>query len=799
MSTQPATAPTGLIVAGTRPAPIPLQGVSVDAVLRDDAARVTLSQRYRNAESHPLEALYIFPVDECAAVCGFEAVIDGTRVVARVEEREKAFEAYDDALAAGHGAYLLDQEAPDVFTASIGNVPPGAEVLIRLTTVAELPLEGDDIRFVLPTTLSPRYAPESDQKGVGPTRADRMSPPLAWDVPYGLTLGIAVEMTGRIRSVESPSHSIRVEGLVGGRARVELATRETALDRDFVLKIGLEEPAKPRALLEAAPDGRAHVLASFRPTFESGDEARTEVVFVVDRSGSMQGSSIAEARNALQLALRSLRPGMHFNLVGFGSQYEALFPESREYGDDTLATAAEHVRRLDAGLGGTEILPALEFVLQQEPRAGFVRQVLLLTDGQVTNTEDVIALVRQHSTHTRVFSFGIGAGASQHLVRGVARAGEGAAEFIAPGERIEAKVLRQLRRLLAPALTEVSVEWGSGVEAAPWRVPPVFSGERLLVYGRAEKGACERVTLRGRGPSGEVSVVITPERVEAAPGTPVVGTLWARAAIRDLEEGRSRLHDRRGSLQERGNKDAVRDEIVRIAKQYGLASRETSFVAVEERLTPTQGQAQLRRIPVALTKGWGGTDQLPGTIAGAMPMAALGRRIQAARMPAPTGAPRAPMAARAAASSVFRKVGEWFGSRSQTGDPEQEPMELAMPDLAMQGTEERQATATRPLDRLIALQRADGSWELSPELAQLLGKKPEELDAVASAEGWTSKEARRMWATALALAWLEAHAALQRDEWGLLAAKAFEWLRRQASGSEPESWLRRAREVVARG
>jgi Ca-activated chloride channel family protein len=714
-----------------------------------------------------------------------------------VEEREKAFEAYDDALAAGHGAYLLDQEAPDVFTASIGNVPPGAEVLIRLTMAAELPLEGDDIRFVLPTTLSPRYAPEADQKGVGPTRADRMRPPLAWEVPYGLTLGIVVEMTGRIRSVESPSHSIRVEGLERGRARVELATRETALDRDFILKVGLEEPAKPRALLEAAPDGRAHVLASFRPTFESGDEAHTEVVFVVDRSGSMQGTSIAEARNALQLALRSLRPGMHFNLVGFGSQYEALFPESREYGDDTLATAAEHVRRLDAGLGGTEILPALEFVLQKEPRAGFVRQVLLLTDGQVTNTEDVIALVRKHSTHTRVFTFGIGAGASQHLVRGVARAGEGAAEFIAPGERIEAKVLRQLRRLLAPALTEVSVEWGDGVEAAPWRVPPVFSGERLLVYGRAEKGACERVTLRGRGPSGEVSVVITPERVAAAPGAPVVGTLWARAAIRDLEEGRSRLHDRRGSLQARGTKDAVRDEIVRIAKQYGLASRETSFVAVEERATPTQGQAQLRRIPVALTKGWGGTDQRPGTIPGAVPMAALGsRRRPAAPMPRVERAKHA-TAARAGSSSILGKVGEWFGSRSQMGDREQGPMDMAMADLVVTLPEEARASATRPLDLVIGLQRADGSWELSPELARLLGRKPKDLDAVAAAEGWTSKEERRMWATALALAWLEARAMQQRDEWGLLAAKALEWLRRHASGGEPEAWLRRAREVVA--
>ncbi|MCI4355391.1 MAG: VIT and VWA domain-containing protein, partial [Thermoplasmata archaeon] len=416
--------PLGLLARGAETKPIPLLGVAVEATLRDYAARVTLTQRYANSESHPIEAVYVFPLDEAVAVCGFEAEIDGRRVAARVEERDKAFETYDDALAAGHGAYLLDQESPEVFTASLGNIPPGASVLVRITTVAELPLEGDDIRFTLPTTISPRYAPDADRRGVGPSKADRLNPPVAWDVPYGLGLTVALEMSGKVRSIESPSHSIRVEGLKGGQARVELATREAALDRDFVLKIGLEEPLAPRAVLEAGPDGVGHLLASFRPVFDSGQPAPVEVVFVVDRSGSMQGTSIAEAKSALKLALRSLRPGSLFNVVGFGDSHVSLFKESRPYADDTLADADAHVEKMDAHLGGTEILPALEFVLGKEPRAGVTRRVVVLTDGQVTNTEDVVALVRKHSTHTRVFTFGIGAGASHTLVRGVARAGE---------------------------------------------------------------------------------------------------------------------------------------------------------------------------------------------------------------------------------------------------------------------------------------------------------------------------------------------------------------------------------------
>lgn len=760
---RPKAPKTGLLAKGQ---PVPLLGVSVEAEVKDFASRVVMTQRYRNAESQPIEAVYVFPLEEGAAVCGFEAVIDSVHVVGEVKEREKAFETYDDALAAGHGAYLLDQERPDVFTASIGNVPPGQEVLVKVTYVAELTVEGDDLRFALPTTVSPRYAPEEDRKGVGRPPSETLNPPRDWSVPYGLDLTVRLEMPSAIRALESPSHAIRLE-LDGPKATVKLGGREAALDRDFVLNVKLAEAHAPRAWVEVDPLGRRAALVAFQPQLDA-EEARCELIFLVDRSGSMQGTSIGEARNALQLCLRSLAEGTLFNVVGFGSSFQMLFPESRPYDERSLKDASEHVAGMDADMGGTEVLQPLEAILQRPPRPELPRQVFLLTDGQVSNTEAVIKLVRRHSDTTRVFTFGIGAGASHHLVRGIARAGGGSAEFIAPGERIEAKVLRQLEKALAPALTEVKLDWGGlRVTQAPYHVPPAFAGGRVLVYGLLDEadGGASDVTLAARSPKGPVSFTLRVDPETAGRGS-LIATLAARAMIRDLEEGSSPLHDRRGSLQDRGRPDRVKEEIVRLGTSYSLVSSHTSFVAVEKRERPVQGETQLRRVPIALTSGWGGGPQ-PATGTGAFPAASLMlgasmRSIRMASAPRPAAAPAAP--------GVFGKLLDLGSSVVGMGPSEPSPV------------------SARPLDRLVALQRADGSWDLTEELAQALGRPLAELEKKLGR--LKDPDSRRAIATALALVWLERQAKEAEAEWSLLARKARRWLDKcTARPDGGQSWL----------
>ncbi len=727
--------------------PIPLESVSVECSIDGFAARTVITQCYRNAEDRPIEAVYTFPLDEGAAVCAFEAWIGERHVVGRVRDREEAFEEYDDAVAEGHGAYLLDEERADVFTASLGNVPPRAEVKLRVTTVAELSHDGDALRYVLPTTVPPRYAPVEDRGGVGRSTAETLNPPVALEVPYRLQLEVRVRGGSPLRSVESPSHPISV-AIDVTEATVRLAQCDAALDRDFVLLVREAEPHRLRAHVERDDRGRCAACVELVPRLAAG-EGPVEMILVVDRSGSMQGSSIAEARNAIQLCLRSLPQGSFFNVVGFGSSFEMLFPESRPYNEETLAEASRHVAVLDADLGGTEILAPLETVLKAEQHAELPRVLLVLTDGDVTNTDPVLELVRRHAGTTRVFAIGIGHGPSRHLLQGLARAGGGSAEFVAPGDRLEAPVLRQVRRALAPALTDVTVEWrGVGAQPAPWRAPALFGGEPARLYAllEGEFGVAREasVVVRARGPEGPVEYSMPLELDAVRPGS-LVPTLWARARLRDLEEGSSEFHARARSQQSARRAKRVRREIVRVATEFGLASRETSFIAIEERDEPVEGEAVLRRVRVALTRGWGGIDQLRGHVQLAYDLCST-----------PPSVPES------ALKSTF----------------------YMSDDVGVHGHRERRivpiAPTVRPLDRLVALQRVDGAWDLDFALLEVLGL-PDELELVEASRALGEAAIpdaliRQAIATALALSFIETQAAEARDEWALLAAKAERWL-----------------------
>lgn len=629
---------------------VPLLGVEVRAEVVAGHCRTVVCQRYRNDEVRAIEAVYTFPLPARGVVSGFAMSVSGRRLEGEVHEREEAFRRYDDALTAGHGGALLEQERPNVFTANVGNLLPGEETVIEIEVLEPMKVEEGGVRWSLPTLVAPRYVPgvPSGRRADGsaaPTDrvpdADRISPPIG-SVRYGLSLELVFDLGCEVE-VESPSHAVRVEhgprGAAAGRTRVSFAQREVALDRDIVVTAFPRRSASETAPIASVVAHRAGQIGTFALTLVTDlaglrrrRDARTEVVFVLDRSGSMGGASIVEARAALRLCLRQLREGDRFAILAFDDHIETMSPSLITFTSMSLDAADRWIDGIEAR-GGTELLEPLVRATALAPDG----VIVLLTDGQVANEDEIARAVLARCGTARIYSFGIGSNVSDALLLTLAEKTGGAAEMIHPGERIDDKVVAQFARATARRVTDLRIAF-RGVEigeVAPAAAPAMVDGEPLTIFGTYEEGGTGVVEIRGLY-EGEKTYLEVPVDLPDREDRPVVAKLWAQARIRDLE--RTELTGRRA--------DAMKSRIVQLAKDHGVSSKYTSFVVVEKRTGARRVDApgETRVVPVSAPAGWamfgGHRSRSCGAPAGAP--AAPGRRFTGiappsqARMAAPS-------------------------------------------------------------------------------------------------------------------------------------------------------------------
>ncbi|XP_075768400.1 von Willebrand factor A domain-containing protein 5A-like isoform X1 [Pelodiscus sinensis] len=791
--------------------PVPLRSGSVALLLRGFVADVACELRYRNEETGPVETVFVFPLDAQAAVYAFQALLGGTRVEAQLREKEQARELYGDALAGGQTSFLLEEAGAggDVFSCSLGNLPPGAEAALTLRYVCELPREPDGAaRFVLPIVLRPRYAPQG-WAGEDVIQGVPRAPP--GELPYTLSLSVTLESPHGVERVVS-NCSLTPLSYPGGdqsSAQVSLA-EQPPWDRDVELLVYYTEPHKPSAVLEAGLPGAEPgslmgdpaVMVTLLPNLPEagpGRSAAGEFVFLLDRSGSMQGAMdaradsplrIDSAKETLVLLLKSLPLGCYFNIYGFGSRFESFYPQSVEYTQQTMAESLQRVQQLRADLGGTEILEPLRAIYRSPCQDGHPRQLFVFTDGEVCNTQNVIDEVQRHRGSHRCFSFGIGEGASTALIKGVARAGGGSAEFITGQDRMQPKALQSLKRALQPAVSGVALSWDlpPGMEAALLGPAPevIFSGQRCLVYaqlrgqpqppGAAVGGVTLQYRIQEQSYKETLPFPLQPQAGDRLP----VHRLAAKALLLELEGAVS------------AGAEEARRRALEASLSSGVVCSLTAYVGVEAAQGQlVQGPLLRRDVPLA-----GGRQLRAGSafmaFGAAMPVSRrfgsapsppapfdcqLMGRNQAfgAAMPGSHGPPVAfgcsapPPPPPCGSPLQFKARKQALGSMATDGNVAFRGSECILDT----GPANEQAS---PLLRLVSLQNADGSWDLGPPLAAALGVS--ETDA----RGRMPSEdvAPGVWATVLAVVWLHGRAAGQSDEWELLEAKAVGWVRDQA-------------------
>uniref|UniRef100_A0AAZ1XQV3 VIT domain-containing protein n=1 Tax=Oreochromis aureus TaxID=47969 RepID=A0AAZ1XQV3_OREAU len=471
----------GLLTAQKEP--VPLKSIEVELEVRDHVATVVSTLNYKNKENKPLEAVFVFPLPGDAAVCHFSAKIGQTQIVAEVKEKQKAREEYDDALSSGQQAFLLEEsdQSPDIFSLSVGSLPPGESASIRLEYVTELAVQADDgLRFCLPAVLNPRY-----QTGSGVPETS-----LSYTVPYSLSFSARVSSPRPISKVESNCSLDPLQYLNTDQtqATVNLAAGHK-FDRDVELLMYYKDAHQPTAVVEAGQAsaepgslvGDPVVMVSLYPEFpQSVMSSCGEFVFLMDRSGSMSNTRIRSARRPHYIFPVLLRILCYMNT--------SSRDKSVEYSQQTMKESLKKVEQMEANLGGTEILEPLKHIYSQPCIPNQPRQLFVFTDGEVGNTKEVIDLVKNNSDSHRCFSFGIGEGASSALINGMAKEGGGHAQFITGTDRMQPKVMQSLRFALQPAVVDISVTWDLPKEVSVTVLSPpiktLFQGQRSLIYAQ---------------------------------------------------------------------------------------------------------------------------------------------------------------------------------------------------------------------------------------------------------------------------------------------------------------------------
>ncbi|WP_169944671.1 VIT domain-containing protein [Microbispora sp. H11081] len=697
----------GLGALETEKGNLPLERVDVTAHVTGLVAGVEVVQTFRNPFDVSLEATYVFPLPPRAAVTAFRMEADDRVIDGVLKERGQARAVYDRALAEGRRAAIAEEDRPDVFTIRVGNIVPGERVVVRLTLSQPLPYEDGAAEFRFPLVVAPRYIPgaplpgSSAGDGVSPDTdavpdASRITPPVllpGFPNPVRLSLTTTIDPAGLdLREVRSSLHEVDREG-----DTISLRPGER-LDRDFILRLAFDAssslalvpddatlavtqdaatddaadpvPAGEGAAADdqgsAAGDEGTFVLTLLPPSQDAAHSAPRDVVLLLDRSGSMTGWKMVAARRAAARIVDTLTRHDRFAVLSFDSVVERAFPRGLVEGSDrNRFRAVEHLARLDAR-GGTEMLAPLEEALwlldghdtpaqRHAPGTGSGdrgrssggqapdRVIVLVTDGQVGNEDQILERVGARLNGIRVHTVGIDRAVNAGFLGRLAMLGSGRCELVESEDRLDVAMEHIHRRIGSPLVTDLTVR-AEGVELVTDTVThagSLYPGVPLVVSGRYRgERAAGTLTVHGRTADGRP----WEERVEGHHAhDPAARAVWARAHLRGLED---RYATGDHSLEE---------GIVDISLRFGVLCRFTAFVAVDTRVTGEGGPEHRVIQPVEPPSGWEMPTAMPMMAAGAPMMAKLaaftsgpeaasgstaGQPVAAA--PPPPGAPPAP-------------------------------------------------------------------------------------------------------------------------------------------------------------
>lgn len=602
---------------------IPLKDIKNTVIVREHIAHHTVTQTYFNDETKPLEAFYTFPTPANASVYECVVMFGDKMIKTLIKEKETAKEEYNKAISDGNGAFYMERVNGDVFSVSIGNVQPESEIIITIKYVVELRTEIDHskLRVNFPLTIMPRYNSYSFMSNESRYQGKLTNPPKVNERPYTMSINGSFAMSDGIVSVDSKTCKMKLSNMKNTSVDFEINDIEN-LNEDLIVTLERNKPNSSCTIQRAANLQltnelyRYVTMVNINPSYEDVPEvnpADVHYTILLDKSGSMSGDDIKYCKQGAKIFLLSLPIGSSFDVYQFDDTFEKFKPS----GDiEPRLEAIAWIEKIQSG-GGTELRQALEDVYKSIKLTGKRGVILLLSDGGISDTADVLKLVKRNKA-TSVFTIGIGQSVSQDLIQGMADMGNGKAEFVNSGvDQIKEKIHAQLKRAQTTlrkecSSNEVKIDVDGPYKLVPETIPTLYENDLNTFY------------LFSQNPPRDITYVQTLKDYtlnKNVPFTVIDDDSYPLHRIAGIKLIDSLTNNPSGSQIEHLKQDPHKSTIIETSLNLNVLSNHTSFIGVEYREEKDKSieQCVLKEVPLQIAKKYTGTNIVygpTGTICG---------------------------------------------------------------------------------------------------------------------------------------------------------------------------------------
>jgi len=584
--------------------PLPLKHTDVNGQISGYIATVDVTQQFHNPYDEKIEAVYVFPLPQNAAVNEFIMTIADRKIRGIIREREQAERIYAEARRQGHVASLLTQERPNIFTQKVANIEPGRQIDVNIKYFNTLAYLDGWYEFVFPMVVGPRFNPPGYTDGVGAVaRGKHGISGQKTEVQYlkpgersghDISLSLDIDAGVAIEETVCPTHVISKTPLSPENLAVKLCPRDSIPNKDFVLRYRVAGGAVKSALVTHQDERGGFFTLMLYPPHDLAALKRSpmEMIFVLDCSGSMSGKPIEKAKDAIRRALKKLGPDDTFQVIRFSNNASQLGPDPVPATPSNVRRGLEYVDSLRGG-GGTMMIEGIKAALDFPHDPHRFRLVSFMTDGYIGNEVEILAAVHDRLGESRIFSFGVGSSVNRYLLDRMAKLGKGAVAYIGLDESAGRIVDLFYDRISHPALTDIAIDYGDMevTDVYPPRIADLFVGRPIILTGRF---ACSgSTTIRVTGRVGDYNRQIDiPVDLDDSDTHPAIASVWARRKIETL--GNQAAYDANPDLPV---------EIRQVALEYSLMSAYTAFVAVDSANKTAGDHGVTIHVPVRVPEG----------------------------------------------------------------------------------------------------------------------------------------------------------------------------------------------------